>query len=156
VAGGVLHHVGRERKLKRKCVWRKRRQGGGCSGLRSLWRGSRRQRRPDNGGGALGQRHGTQTTMWSASDMGDGSVGMGAREARRGRCRQRGSVFGHGPVGNGRSERLLTRTRAPGHRRPRQPSRARRGATLPLTAGPHMSVFFRIKNYSRTKIAQNK
>jgi hypothetical protein len=29
----------------------------------------------------------------------------------------------------------------------RQPIRARRGATLPLTAGPHSSIVFRIKNY---------
>jgi hypothetical protein len=31
-----------------------------------------------------------------------------------------------------------------GHRRPQQPIRARRGATLPLTAGPHASAVFRI------------
>jgi hypothetical protein len=104
-------------------------------------------------GTTLRQRCG-QLRTWETARSGWARVRRG--EVRRGRCRQRGSVFGHGPVGNGRSERLLTRTRAPRHRRPRQPSRARRRATLPLTAGPHMSVFFRIKNYSRTKIAQNK
>jgi hypothetical protein len=75
--------VGRERKLKRKCIRRKRRQGG-CSGLRSPWRGSRRRRWPDNGGGALRQRHSAQTATWSSSDMRDGAVGTGVREARRG------------------------------------------------------------------------
>jgi hypothetical protein len=57
---------------------------GGCSGLRSPWRGSRRRRWPDNGGGALRQRHSAQTATWSASDMRDGAVGTGVREARRG------------------------------------------------------------------------
>jgi hypothetical protein len=34
-----------------------------------------------------------------------------------------------------------------GHRCPQQPIRAWRGVTLPLTAGPHASVVFRIKNH---------
>jgi hypothetical protein len=73
--------VERKRKLRLKCTRRKRRQGG-CSGLCSPWRGSRWRRRPDSGGGALGQRHDARTATWSALDMGDGAVGM--REVRRG------------------------------------------------------------------------
>jgi hypothetical protein len=43
---------------------------------------------------------------------------------------------------NGGQRRLLTRTRVSVQHRPWQPTRARRGATLPLTVGPHMSAFF--------------
>jgi hypothetical protein len=69
VAGGYCVRVERERKLRLK---RTRRKGGkgGCSGLRSPWRSSRRWR--------------ARTATWSASDMGDGAVGTGVREARRG------------------------------------------------------------------------
>jgi hypothetical protein len=46
---------------------------------------------------AAGQRRWrARTATWSTSDTGDGAVGTGAREARRGRCRQRGGIFGHG------------------------------------------------------------
>jgi hypothetical protein len=38
-----------------------------------------------------------QTATWSASDMGDGVVGTGVREARRGRRRQCDGIFRHGP-----------------------------------------------------------
>jgi hypothetical protein len=78
--------VERERKLSLKCTRRKRRQGG-YSGLLSPWRGSQRRRQPDNGGGVLGQRHSAQTVMWSASNMGDGSVGTGVCEVRQGEAR---------------------------------------------------------------------
>jgi hypothetical protein len=71
----------RKRKLKLKCTRRKRRQGG-CSGLRSLWRGSRRRRRPDSGGGMLRQRHGARIATWSASDIGDGRARGEARRER--------------------------------------------------------------------------
>jgi hypothetical protein len=76
--------VERERKLRLKCTRRKRRQGGGCSGLHSPWRGSRRRRRPDSGGGALGQRRGRLRTWETAQSgrvrvrRGEGGVGSAA------------------------------------------------------------------------------
>jgi hypothetical protein len=150
VAGRVLRRGGEGEEAQAQ-VYPEKKAARGCSGLRSPWRGSRRRRRLDNGGGALGQRHSTRTAMWSASDPRDGTVETGMREVRRGQRRQRVIVFRHWPVGNGRSERLLTRTHASGHHRPRKPTRARCGVTLPLTAGLHTSVFFCIKNTPERK-----
>jgi hypothetical protein len=59
-------------------------KGGGCSRLHSPWRGSRRRRRPDSGGGALGQRRGrlrTRETVRSGRvrvRRGEGGVGSAA------------------------------------------------------------------------------
>jgi hypothetical protein len=115
---------------------------------------------------AAGQRRWRARTEAQCSDSdvvsfghGDGSVGTGVREVRRGEARAESAAqrrLRTRPVGKGQSERLLTRMGASGHRRPRQPTRALREATLPLTAGPHASAFFHIKNYSWTKIAQKK
>jgi hypothetical protein len=101
VANGVLRRGGEGEEAQAQ-VYPEKKAARGCSGLRSPWSGSRRWRRPDSGGGALGQRHGARTATWSASDMGDGAVGTGVREARRGQRRQSGGVFRHG-----RSEWLL-------------------------------------------------
>jgi hypothetical protein len=84
VAGGVQRWGGEEEEAQAQ-VYPEKKAARGCSGLRSPWRGSRRRRRPDNGGGVLGQRHNTRTAMWSASDMVDGTVRTGAHDARRGR-----------------------------------------------------------------------
>jgi hypothetical protein len=53
-----------ERKLGSTIHGEKRQVGG--SGLRSPWRSSRRRRRPDSGGGALGQRRGRLRTRETA------------------------------------------------------------------------------------------
>jgi hypothetical protein len=106
------------------------------------WRAQTEARRSDNDVVGFGPRR------WHGRDrrvQGEARAASAARRCLRTR-----------PVGNGRLERLLTHTGTSGHRRPWQPTRARREATLPLTAGLHTSVFSRIKNYSRTKIAQNK
>jgi hypothetical protein len=78
-------------------------KGGGCSGLHSLWRGSRRRRRLDSSGDALGQRRGR---LWTRET------------ARSGRARTRRRLQTR-PVGNGQSERLLTCLGASGHHHPR-------------------------------------
>jgi hypothetical protein len=83
VADGVLRRGGKEEEAQAQ-GYPEKKAARGCSGLRSPWRGSRRRRRLNNSGGALGQKHGARTMTWSASDMGDGVVGTGAREARRG------------------------------------------------------------------------
>jgi hypothetical protein len=93
VASGVLHQGGKEQEAQAQ-GYPEKKAARGCSGLRSSWRGSRQRRWPGNGGGALGQRHGARTVTWSASDTGDCAVRTGTREARRGRRRQRGGVFG--------------------------------------------------------------
>jgi hypothetical protein len=108
-------------------------------GLRSPWRVSRRRRRPDSGGGVLGQGHGARTATWSASGTGGGAVGTA--RARRGEAasaaRRR---FRTRPVGT-----AFNPPGAFGYRHPRQPIRARREATLPLTARPHSLAFSVLK-----------
>jgi hypothetical protein len=76
--------------------------------------------------------------MWSTLDMGDGAVGTGAREARRGEGGEGSAAASSDMAGQ---KWLLTRTGASGHCPPRQPTRAWREATLPLTAGPTRQRF---------------
>jgi hypothetical protein len=123
------------------------------------------------GGGARGSTHrggvrdggGGRTAAVARSDSDVVDFGHGRR------CGRDGCAWGEAravsaarrhlrtrPVRNGQSERLLTHLGASGHRHPWQPTRSRCEATLPLTSGPHTSAFFRIKNYPRMKIAQNK
>jgi hypothetical protein len=132
--------VGRKRKLRRKYTRRKRRQGGAQG---SAHRGGVR------GGG------GGRTTAVACSDRGTTLRQLCGQlrtweTARSGRARTR---RGEGGVGSaaaspdtGRSKRLLTHMRVSGQCCPRHPTRVWHGATLPLTAGPHTSAFFRIKN----------
>jgi hypothetical protein len=106
---------------------------------------------------AAGQRRWRARTKAQYSDSDVVGFGHGRRRGRDGRARveaRRGEVRAASaaqrrlrtrPVGKGRSERLLTRTGASGHHRPRQPTRALREATLPLTAGPHASAFSILK-----------
>jgi hypothetical protein len=136
VAGGVLRWGGEEEEAQAQ-VYPEKKAARGCSGLRSPWRGSRRRRRSDNGGGMLGQRHDTQTAMWSASDMGDGAVGTGAHEARRGRRRQRGGVSGHWPVETAFNPHACVRTVLP----TASNQGVARGDTATDSWPPHVSVF---------------
>jgi hypothetical protein len=129
-----------ERKLGSIVVGKKVARGGGVLGLRSPW-GFR------DGGGALGQGHGARTATWSALGTGGGAVRtarMRRGEARRGDI---GSAAAFSDT-SGQKWPVGTAFNLPGafgHRRPWQPIRARREVTLPLTAGPHSSVFFILK-----------
>jgi hypothetical protein len=150
VAGGVLHWGGEGEEAQAQ-VYPAKKAARGVLGAPLIVEGFAMAE-------AAGQRRWRARTEARRSDSDVVGFGHGRRhgrdargEARRGRRRQHGGVFRHG-----RSERLLTCPGASGHRRPWQPTRAQREATLPLTAGPHTSAFFCIKNYSRTKIAQNK
>jgi hypothetical protein len=62
------------RKLGSTVPREKAARGGEVLGLRSPWRVSRRWRRLDSGGGALGQGHDAQMATWSASGTGGGAV----------------------------------------------------------------------------------
>jgi hypothetical protein len=75
VAGGGPASGWRERELG--STFHRRKSGKRGLGFRSPGKSSRRRRRSDSDGGALGQR-------WSAPDMDDSAVRMSAREARRG------------------------------------------------------------------------
>jgi hypothetical protein len=75
VAGGGPASGWRERELG--STFHRRKSGKRGLGFRSPGKSSRRRRRPDSDGGALGHR-------WSAPDTDDGAVRMSAREARRG------------------------------------------------------------------------
>jgi hypothetical protein len=85
VTGGILRLGGEEEEAQVQ-VYPEKKAARGCSGLRSPWRGSRRQRLPDNGGGALGQRHGARTREWRrcGSDMEDSGSGDGEAWRSRG------------------------------------------------------------------------
>jgi hypothetical protein len=129
VAGGGPASGWRERELG--STFHRRKSGKRGLGFRSPGKSSRRRRRPDSDGGALGQR-------WSAPDTDDGAVRMSTREARRGeatvRLGQRGGAVG-------------TPVRGPDRRADR---RGRRG-TRWVTDGPHMSVISELNFTPRRK-----
>jgi hypothetical protein len=138
IGGGVLRRGEGSGSRRRSCVGvegeggrlntpRKKSSKRGLGPL-SPWTSSRRWRRPDNDGGTLGQRR-------SALDTDDGTVGTA-------HARQGDSVDSGGTDG-----------RAVG-----TPSRGQAGLVRKAAAdrwAPLVSVFHN-KNYTRTKIAQNK
>jgi hypothetical protein len=136
VAGGVMHRGGEEEEAQAQVYLEKKAARGaqGSAHLGGVRDGGGDQTtvvvRSDKGT-ALEQRHGrlqTRKTAWSGrarARRGEGSVGSAAESPDTGRL-----------------ERLLTLMRTSGQRCPRQPTRARCEATLPLTAGPHTSALF--------------
>jgi hypothetical protein len=126
-----------ERKLGSTIHGEKAVRGGGVSWLRSPWRSSRRRRRPDSGGGALGQQCGrlrtweTARSGWARVRRGDGT----AQTAER-RCRST-------PLWHDAGTCAVRRGRMAATRRRRTDRWARRGKRR-LTGGPLMSVISKL------------
>jgi hypothetical protein len=148
VAGGGPAMGRREREVGSTLHGRKSGKRG--LGHRSPWTSSRRRRRPDSDGGALGQGR-------SASDMDDDAVETGAREATA-TARTAGGAVGRAVGTPTRSpdsalkahERRGRHERVAATRRRRADRRARRGKQR-LTGGPHSLVFFVLKITPRRK-----
>jgi hypothetical protein len=96
--------------------------------------------RVDIGVGGFGHGGDGSNRVTAASDS-------GGRDTARSRRRHVTAASDSGGRDAAQSGALLIPHARVRQRRPRQPIRARRGATLPLTAGPHASVVFQIKNH---------
>jgi hypothetical protein len=136
VAGGVLHRGGEGEEAQAQ-VYPEKKAARGVGARGSTHRGGVH----DGGGG--------RTAAVARSDNDVVGFGHGRRRGRDGRARGEARAVSAVRrrlrtrlVGNGQSERLLTHLGASRHHHPRQPTRSRCEAILPLTAGPHTSAFF--------------